>query len=247
MRLRSAAFTDIGLRREENEDRFLCDGALGLYGVADGIGGLPAGAEAAACATQTLAKLIAAQPTEAPLDLVGLVHAANEAVVQLSQKLSPLYGMGCTLTLGVVRQELLHLVHVGDSRAYLFSKERFTPLTEDHSVENEARRARNSGKPFEYATANRNALTRCIGQQPPPEVDLLTYPLQPGDRYLFCTDGITHLIPDQELASQLHHANDPEEVARALVALANQRGGYDNATCVVLFVEAEAAPAVPSV
>jgi len=245
MRLRSAAFTDIGLRREENEDRFLCDVALGLYGVADGIGGLPAGAEAAACATHTLEKLVAGRPTGATLDLVGLVHAANEAVVQLSQKLSPLYGMGCTLTLGVVRQDLLHLVHVGDSRAYLFSKERLTPLTEDHSVENEARRARNNGQPFEYATANRNALTRCIGQQPPPEVDLLTYPLQPGDRYLFCTDGITHPVSEQEIAHQMQHATDPAAAARALVALANQRGGYDNATCVVVFVEAEA-PAAPA-
>lgn len=109
MRLRSAALTDIGLHRRKNEDRFLCLPEHGLYGVADGIGGLPAGAEAAAQTTETIAALVAAHPLNQPLDMPAIVASANAAVLALARTLSPFYGMGSTLTFCCVRHDLLHL------------------------------------------------------------------------------------------------------------------------------------------
>lgn len=238
MRLRSAALTDIGLRRTENEDRFLCVPELGLYGVADGIGGLPAGAEAAEQAATTLRELITANPKTRPLDMPAIITETNAAVVALSRTLSPLYGMGCTLTFGCVREDQLHIAHVGDSRAYLFSNDQLRLLTTDHSVENENRLRRSRGQPLlSTSTGNRFALTRCIGQLPPPEVDEYLQIIQPGDCYLFCTDGLTNMVPESEIAELLGACRDPDETLRALVSRAIKRGGLDNITGVILLAD----------
>jgi len=238
MRLRSAALTDIGLHRRKNEDRFLCLPEYGLYGVADGIGGLPAGAEAAAQTTETIAALVAAHPLNQPLDMPAIGASANAAVLALARTLSPFYGMGSTLTFCCVRHDLLHLAHVGDSRAYLFSGQQLSCLTSDHSAENESRlRVARGEPPLEYTHANRLALTRCIGQVPPPEVDEWRRIIQPGDRYLFCTDGLTNMVPEPEIAEHLRLCQDPHETLRSLLARANARGGLDNVTAVLLLAE----------
>ena len=238
MRLRSAALTDIGLHRRKNEDRFLCLPEYGLYGVADGIGGLPAGAEAAAQTTEFIAAQIAAHPLNQPLDMPAIVASANAAVLALARTLSPFYGMGCTLTFCCVRHDLLHLAHVGDSRAYLYSGHELSCLTSDHSAENESRRRQARGEPpLEYTHANRLALTRCIGQESPPEVDEWRRIIQPGDRYLFCTDGLTNMVPESEIAEHLRLCQYPHETLRSLLARANARGGLDNITAVLLLAE----------
>jgi protein phosphatase len=237
MRLRSAVLTDIGQQRPENEDRYLCDAVLGLYGVADGVGGLPGGAEAAECATTSIVRqLQAAAPSGVP-DLASIVKNANAEVLALGRELSPHLGIGTTLTFGLVRAETLHLAHVGDSRCYGWSDGRMTQLSHDHNVECEARRRRALGEAVFYHVANRNALTRCIGQNEPPEVDLLSRPLVPGERYLFCSDGITRLVSDAELSEFLAHATTPEETLRELIDLTNRRGAPDNVTGVLLLVE----------
>jgi protein phosphatase len=112
-----------------------------------------------------------------------------------------------------------------------------TQLSHDHNVECEARRRRALGEEVFYHVANRQALTRCIGQTEPPEVDLLSRSLAPGERYLICSDGITRLVRDAELSEFLAHATTPEETLRELIDLANRRGGPDNATAVLLLVE----------
>jgi protein phosphatase len=147
-------------------------------------------------------------------------------------------GIGTTLTFGIVRGGALNLAHVGDSRAYLLRKGEFVRLTEDHSVENEARLRRARGEVVYYHEANRNALTRCIGQPTPPEVDLISRPLVIGDRFLFCTDGVTRMIPDSELGELTADGDTPEESLRAIISLAVRRGGPDNATGVMIFVDA---------
>ena len=237
MRLRSAAFTDIGRHRPDNEDRYLCDASLGLYGVADGVGGLPGGAEAAECATASIVRQVrAASPAGVP-DLAQIVKNASAEVLAIGRELSPHLGIGTTLTFGLVRAGTLHLAHVGDSRCYGWSEGRTTQLSHDHNVECEARRRRALGEEVFSHAANRNALTRCLGQLEPPEVDLLSRPLVAGERYLFCSDGVTRLIRDDELSEFLAHATTPEETLRELIELANRRGGPDNATGVLLLVE----------
>lgn len=235
--LRSAALSDIGRVRRENEDRALHDPAAGLYGVADGIGGLPGGAEASHLAAEEVAAGIHAAADAAAIDLTALAHLANHRVRQLGAQLSPAFGIGTTLTFGLVRDATLRLAHVGDSRCYAWRAGEFGALTEDHSVENEARLRRARGEAVYYSDANRNALTRCIGQTNPPAVDLIERPLLAGDRYLFCTDGIFRVVRDPELAAFLSQGVEPADVLHEIVTLALRRGGPDNATGVVLFVD----------
>jgi len=232
--LRAAALTDIGRVRRENEDRFLCDERRMAYGVADGVGGLPGGAEAAQIAIDTVARALAG---EAAPDLVQLVHETNDAVLGLGKKISPTMGIGSTLTFGHIVDGELHLAHVGDSRCYVVTPSDFQRLTEHHSVENEARQRRARGEVIYYHEANRNALTRCIGQPTPPDVDLLQRPLAAGERYFFCTDGVTRMVPDSELQQMLRAGDEPAATLREIIALAVRRGGPDNATGVLLFVD----------
>jgi protein phosphatase len=107
----------------------------------------------------------------------------------------------------------------------------------DHSVENEAKARRAKGELIWVNEQHRNALTRCIGQSTPLEVDLLVKELEVGDRYLFCSDGVTRMIRDHELSEHLAMKGAPEEILREIVDVANLRGGMDNSTGVVVFVD----------
>jgi protein phosphatase len=235
--IRAAALTDIGRVRRENEDRFLLDEKGAIFGVADGVGGLPGGGEAAQQAVDEVMAGFRGAAENGELDLVKIVHQANREVLKLGQRLSPNMGIGTTLTFGCIRDERMQIAHVGDSRCYAQHNGSVVRLSEDHSVENEARMRRARGDVVYYHEANRNALTRCIGQPTPPEVDLITRPLHGGDRYLFCTDGVTRMIPDPELGALLAKHDSPQSLVDDLVSLAVRRGGPDNATCVACFVD----------
>lgn len=234
---RAAALTDIGRIRRENEDRYLLDETAMLFGVADGVGGLPGGAEAAQLAVEYVTTVYKQRLPNGEPDLVALVQDTNRAVASLGQSLSPSMGIGTTLTIGCFRGTTLKIAHVGDSRAYGARRGQFARLTEDHSVENEARLRRARGEVVFYHEANRNALTRCIGQPTPPEVDLVAQEMTAGDRYLFCTDGVTRMLPDSELGSLVMKYGTPKEALDDIISLAVRRGGPDNATGVLIFVD----------
>jgi serine/threonine protein phosphatase PrpC len=234
MKFRSAALTDIGKTRFENEDRFLRDDALGLFGVADGIGGLPGGGEAA---ERTVQEILLGVQQGGELDLVALTQAVSQSVQDLGQEINPPYGIGTTLTFGILKDSQLKLAHVGDSRAYVLQKGDFLMLTEDHSVENEAKRLRARGEHIVVSAENRNALTRCIGQPGVPEVDLQEFIVTKGDRYFFTTDGICRMIADDELAEMLAGPESPEEMVKGIIDLALRRGGHDNLTAVLVFID----------
>jgi serine/threonine protein phosphatase PrpC len=235
--LRAAALTDIGRVRRKNEDRYLLSPEDMLFGIADGVGGLPGGAEAASQAVTEIIAAIHLSPPSRELDLVSIVQHANESVAQLGLRISPTLGVGTTLTFGCVRNDELHIAHVGDSRCYVWHEGEFSRVTEDHSVENEARLRRAKGDSVYYHESNRNALTRCIGQPSPPAVDLITRRLLAGERYLFCTDGVTRMVQDEELAEFMSFDVEPEDLLREIIALAVRRGGPDNATGVLVYVD----------
>ncbi len=235
--LRAACFSDIGKVRKENEDRMLFDESVQLFGVADGVGGLPGGGEAAQETVDTITLGFRGAPAAAEIDLRAIVAKANDAVVALGMKISPGLGIGSTLTLGCVRGDRLRLAHVGDSRAFALRKGDLYYLTEDHSVENEAKRRRARGEVVYYSESQRGALTRCIGQALTPEVDLSDLPLSPGDRYVFCTDGVTRMLAEKDLRDIMLKASQPDEIVRGLVNLAVHRGGPDNATAVAFIVD----------
>jgi len=235
--LHAAAATDIGRVRRENQDRFLLDAAGRLFGVADGIGGLPGGAEAAQLAVEAFARWMATDGSPDP-DLVAALREANDSVALLGRRISPAVGIGTTLTVGSLTGSALRLAQVGDSRCYAWRAGALELLTEDHSVENEARRRRARGEHVYFQPSQRGALTRCIGQPPPLDVDVTVRPLLAGDRYVFCTDGISRLVADPELRDLLATAEAPQDVVDQLVAVALRRGGPDNATAVAVYVEA---------
>lgn len=239
MPLLSAAQTDIGLARSENEDRMLCADDLSLYAVADGIGGLPGGAEAAQTAITALLKAARdASQFGRPFDLAQAFKLANSEVIALAQRFAPDTGLGTTMTAGHIVDGSLRVVSVGDSRCYLFRDGRLRLLTTDDTVEHEVAVRRSRGEVVELEERYRNALTRCIGQPMPLEVRASVYPLQPGDRVLLCSDGVTRMIADSALARRLGQAAHPSVVLGGIVADALAAGGNDNITGVLIEVAA---------
>ena len=235
MKLRSAAITDIGKTRYENEDRFLQDDAIGLFGVADGIGGLPGGGEAAERTVQEIQRIFRLDGGNP--DLVTLTQQVSASVQELGQQINPPFGIGTTLTFGVFLNGRLQLAHVGDSRAYILQKGDFLRLTQDHTVENEARKLRARGEDIVVSPENRNALTRCIGQPGVPEVDLQEFIVGARDRYFFTTDGICRMISDDELSDILSGPESPDEMLKIIMELALKRGGHDNLTAVLVYID----------
>jgi protein phosphatase len=235
MPLISAAQTDIGLVRSENEDRHLCADDLRLYAVADGIGGLPGGAEAAQLAiTSLLKEARAARDAGRVLDLASSFGYANGEVIGLGQRFAPDTGLGTTLTAVHLHEGVLRVASVGDSRCYLFRDARLRLLTTDDTVEHEVAVRRSRGEDVQLDERYRNALTRCIGQPMPLEVRVFSYPLQAGDRVLVCSDGITRMVNDSLIARRLGQVGEPAIALGALIADALAQGGGDNATGVLL-------------
>ncbi len=236
MTLRTAAFSDIGHVRPENEDSILRDEAYGLFAVADGIGGLPAGAQASHLAVEALDAWIRGLPPDKKPDYKAGIAEVNKKVNELGRILSPQYGIGTTLTAAHFTDDTMTVMHVGDSTLYRFRDGELEVLTTEHNLGNEIRLRMARGESVAHFHENRAALTRCIGQPTPVEADIETMPIKPGDRYLFCSDGITRCIHAPELTRHLREATDPMTLSRKLVARANEQGGLDNASVVLVFV-----------
>lgn len=230
--LRAAFLSDLGRMRSENQDRCLLDDELGLYGVADGVGGLPGGGQAAETAVNAVVQLFRQRHPGAEPDPAAIVAEVHRRVSEAGQRVSPLFGIATTLTFGWRTGDRLVIAHIGDSRCYRWRGGRLDCLTEDHSVENLARSRGEVCPP-----AHRLALVRCVGQPPAPPPDVIDQPLTGGERYLFCTDGICRVVSDREIGGILGRPGSPGELLHELVALALRRGGPDNASGVLVFVD----------
>ena len=238
MRFRSAALTDIGKIREENEDRYLRDDELGLFAVADGIGGLPGGAQAAEEAIMQLHAQAQRLAGESHWDFTSLIAMVNQQVIRRGETIDSAYGIGTTLTVARLRDSGVHVAHVGDSGCYLWRAGVFEKLTHDHTLENELK-ARHGHAAIAFLNArSRNALTRCVGQPTAPEVDVILRPLHAGDRLLLCSDGVTRFMREEEIGRTVGTAPEPATGLAQMIDLVSDRGGYDNATGVLIFVDA---------
>jgi len=237
MRIRTAALSDIGKVREENEDRFLLDEELQLYAVADGIGGLAGGAQAAEEAIAQLLALARTQSASDDWDFQPLFDTISQRVASLGKIIDATFGIGTTLTVVRLYHKRLHLAHVGDSGCYLWRDGILEKLTLDHTLENEIKARHGHGVAIFLNVRTRNALTRCIGQSSSPEADLLMRPLKADDRLLLCSDGITRFVREPELALLLANAANPADGLKEIIDLVNARGGHDNATGVLIFVD----------
>ncbi|MFN0029152.1 MAG: Stp1/IreP family PP2C-type Ser/Thr phosphatase, partial [Acidimicrobiales bacterium] len=244
-RLSGGAHTDVGRVRSANQDAALAHAAVGLYAVADGMGGHRGGEVASALALQALERELASVRVGAGLvdsvdTVVEAVLAANDAVYQEAVTSLELHGMGTTLCVlaltGSPGQQQVAVANVGDSRVYVLHGGQLAQLTEDHSLVQGLVRDGQLTADEAAVHPNRNILTRVIGVEPDVEVDWWEWPATVGDRYLLCSDGLFNEVPDDRIAATLRQLADPAEACRALVALANAAGGRDNVTAVVVDV-----------
>src|SRR5207253_6039759 len=248
-RYRSAARTEVGMKREHNEDSFLVNEDLGLYVVCDGMGGHVGGETASRLAVQTVerellsTRMRAEDPfastaalSETPLApaLREAIEGACAAVYRTSRANPELQGMGTTCIALLLRDEMAILGHVGDSRAYAVRENEVTQLTEDHSLVNEQVRAGLLTIDEARHSRLKNIITRSVGFEEDVLVDLLGFETRPGDRYLLCSDGLSNLVDNDEIGAQLLRHDDPDRACRALIDLANERGGDDNITVIVI-------------
>lgn len=234
MNVTSAAITDIGRVRQQNEDRFVRLPEASFFGVADGIGGLPHGATAAQCTIDWLTEAFDPAVIASAADLAPLVTGVNQRVAALGAELSPAYGLGTTLTVGTVRGDRLWLAHVGDSRCLLIRGRETILLTSDHTVINEARRRRAAGEDYVVAERYRNALTQCIGQPGAVTVDVIEHRLAPGDIVLFATDGVTKTQSAVEIGETMRGPGSLEQRLAKMIDVIVGRGAPDNATAVAI-------------
>lgn len=234
MKYQWAAATHPGRVRNNNEDSYAPEASGAGAGpvllmVADGMGGAIGGEIASQLAVEHAA-IGSGSPTDR-------VIRANQAVVARTMSEPGLAGMGTTLTLAELgRDGVIRLAHVGDSRAYLWHEGELEQVTDDHTVVAEQLAAGHIS-PNDAAThPQRSMLTRVLGISPDLEVDSLSTETVPGDRLLLCSDGLTNMVEDQQIAEILSRGT-PEEAVWALIEEANRAGGHDNVTVVVVDVE----------
>ena len=237
MNLRTNAQSDVGRVRPENEDSFLCSDSNRIYAVADGIGGLPSGGQASQMAIAVLESFFAQLPAGEPVDYQRLIEQINDKVFMLGRMLSPQFGIGSTLTFAHLTGVKLNIGHVGDSAALRLRANLLEQLTTDHTIETELREREARGESISLLMENRNALTRCIGQPPPILGHCVKHTVLPHDRYLLASDGITRYVALAEIEEIMQQAAEPADAARTLINRANERGGLDNSTAVVLFFD----------
>jgi len=251
VRIVSGGQSDVGQQRTNNEDCFRIVQALNLFVVSDGMGGEAHGEIASAMAVETVVKTCMGEETAAVTAsaktepvwsdqtrrLFNAAQLANKKIYESAEANPEQQGMGATLTAAWINEEKLSVVHVGDSRVYLLRSGLLQQLTSDHSlVAEQVRRGILTAAEAEHSELQ-SVLLRALGTQPEVEVDAEEHILFPGDILLLCTDGLTRMVAEQKIAVTLQSESDPNRAAEKLVALANENGGADNVTVVVVHME----------
>jgi protein phosphatase len=251
VRIVSGGQSDVGQQRTNNEDCFRIVQALNLFVVSDGMGGEAHGEIASAMAVETVVKSCMGEETAAVTAsaktepgwsdqtrrLFNAAQLANKKIYESAEANPEQQGMGATLTAAWINEEKLSVVHVGDSRVYLLRSGLLQQLTSDHSlVAEQVRRGILTAVEAEHSELQ-SVLLRALGTQPEVEVDAEEHILFPGDILLLCTDGLTRMVAEQKIAVTLQSESDPNRAAEKLVALANENGGADNVTVVVVHME----------
>lgn len=249
-RLRVAAATDRGRIREFNEDAYALRAEQGLFVVCDGMGGTAAGEVASRMAVETIVEYLtkAGGKAVAPLSaqerryrpqtnrLAAAIRRSNEFIYHQARQDFRHAGMGTTVVCASIEQDIASVAHVGDSRAYLWRNHRLELLTVDHSLVEAQIRAGLIERGRSFESAHQNILLRALGCEPAVEADVNEVPLQPGDYLLLCSDGLTRMVPEGAMAQAIASWKDPKRICDGLIATANNNGGADNITVVVVKV-----------
>ena len=256
MRITAAGLTDVGLERDHNEDTFRCLDEFGLYLVADGMGGHRSGEVASLMAADGMKAFFDATAREDatwpfPVDpnlslrqnrLAAAIKMANKQIFERSLNDPAAHGMGTTIVglfLSVEDSSAL-IAHVGDSRAYRIRDEQITQITRDHSLVNDYIAMMPDLPKEAMDVLPKNVITRALGMQDAVVVDMVAKEIQAGDRFVLCTDGLSGQVPGKSILQiVMENGKDLEASAKKLIAAANQAGGDDNVTVIVVAVDAD--------
>lgn len=243
MKITSYGLSDIGKKRDQNEDRVkivepedtdVRDESGCLYIVADGMGGHEAGELASQMAVDVISQCYYSTPFSPSVaeNLRNSVIYANENIH--SESTDSMSGMGTTVTLALVKNDKAYIANVGDSRTYLFRDGYLTQITVDHSwVEEQVAHGIITAEQAE-THAHKNIITRSLGTHPDVQVDIFSTDLLPGDRLLLCSDGLTGPVKDIEIAQILESSRTPQDACEKLIDIANQKGGPDNISVIIV-------------
>ena len=253
LKIISSGQTDVGMRRDHNEDSYLVNDDLALYVVADGMGGHAGGEMASKLAVTTIGEFVDVElpkvsngtafkgPIEqhpALMLLPSAVKRACAAIYQKAQEIPELQGMGTTATGVTFIDTYAFFSHVCDSRAYLIRDGQIEQLSEDHSLVNEQLKAGLITPEQARLSRFKNIITRSVGFEEDVAVDTMVVPAREGDVYVLCSDGLANLASEEEIRD-LVYENFLRDSPRRLIQLANDRGGDDNVTVLVIYVNGE--------
>jgi protein phosphatase len=253
IKITTAVATHPGMRREGNEDAYCVRADLGLYLVADGMGGHAAGEIASKLAAETIEGVIRdtrnadmnstwPTPFDTTLSVNGnrlktAFHMANRRLTAAMENDEHLRGMATTVAAVIIADSACTIGHVGDSRVYRQRDGELSVLTEDHSWVNEQVRAGRLTDTDARRHPWRNVVTRAITGGDDPSPDIQEIRLAAGDRLLICSDGLSSVVPNEEIHALIATGSSPETVSAALIEAANEAGGPDNITVVIVDVE----------
>jgi protein phosphatase len=250
LQITARGVTDVGQKRDHNEDAFLVDESLSLFIVADGMGGHAGGGTASRLAVETIRTEIRSardaapqvfgsgvgvEESEVPDVLRHAVERACAVIYDTAQTAPDLAGMGTTVTAALVDGTSAYVAHVGDSRCYLVRGARIYQVSEDHSLVNEQLKAGAISPDEARHSRFKNIITRSVGFEHEVQVDLMGLEVEPNDKLVICCDGLSNLVDDQEILEAVEEAT-VETAPERLVSLANDRGGDDNITVIVVHV-----------
>ncbi|MCB9544605.1 MAG: Stp1/IreP family PP2C-type Ser/Thr phosphatase [Myxococcales bacterium] len=248
LEIRFWAATDTGRTRDHNEDNFLVDKKLNLFVVADGMGGHAAGEVASSVAVREVRRVVAENrerveayvKEDTPRGRQDMLDLLDEAVAtacarvyEMSRESADRHGMGTTLSLMLVAGNRGFIGHVGDSRIYLTRMGQVHQLTEDHSLVNELIKRGRLKPGDEFESPYKNAVTRAVGVYETVEADTFDFDVLPGDGYLLCSDGLSCYL-DDPITLDIMTREEIKEIPEAFIVLANEAGGKDNITAVVV-------------
>jgi protein phosphatase len=252
MKTHSAGLTDIGKKRDNNEDTFYADDKVGLYIVADGMGGHRAGEVASRTVVSNVKDYmeafhtspVAQEPNEdnmspAATAVCHSIELANRVVYQLSKDQGSYKGMGSTAAVAYMHGDTLITANVGDSRIYLIRKDGIEQLSQDHTLLAEHMRKNPNWDPNTASIPMKHILVRAVGIHESVEADVYEMQPLPGDVVLMCSDGLTDMLSDEEICEAVLQGGTLDELCDRLVYMANERGGLDNITAVLLLLEKE--------
>jgi protein phosphatase len=249
MEVSAHGLTHVGRQRQHNEDAFLVESTAGLFLVADGMGGHAAGEIASRIAVDSISEFILhtkeddgtwphaydEQYTRTTNRLMAALRMANQRVLEAMKKDARLRGMGTTVVACMADDEKMSVAHVGDSRAYLIRDGQLSRITNDHSWVFEQVQAGMLTEAEAEKHPLRNVITRALGGALQVTPDASEIASQPGDVYLLCSDGLTGMVPENEILRVVTANNgDLKAACQQLIDAANERGGLDNVTAVLV-------------